>query len=60
MSAIIRRNKERFKTLLRYRDLLSQLVARDIKLKYRRSYLGYLWSVLSPLMVMDLAARELK
>lgn len=52
MSAIIRRNKERFKTLLRYRDLLSQLVARDIKLKYRRSYLGYLWSVLSPLMVM--------
>jgi len=52
LSAIIRRNKERFKTLLRYRDLLSQLVARDIKLKYRRSYLGYLWSVLSPLMVM--------
>lgn len=35
-----------------YRDLLIQLVEKDIKLKYRRSFLGYLWSVLNPLMVM--------
>ena len=35
-----------------YRDLLIQLVERDIKLKYRRSFLGYLWSILNPLMVM--------
>lgn len=35
-----------------YRDLLKQLVNRDIKLKYRRSFLGYLWSILNPLMIM--------
>ncbi len=36
----------------RYRDLLKQLVSRDIKLKYRRSFLGYVWSVLNPLLIM--------
>lgn len=36
----------------RYRDLLSQLVVRDVKLKFRRSFLGYLWSVLNPLGIM--------
>lgn len=35
-----------------YKDLLKQLVFRDIKLKYRRSFLGYLWSVLNPLLIM--------
>lgn len=35
-----------------YKDLLKLLVSRDIKLKYRRSFLGYLWSVLNPLMIM--------
>jgi lipopolysaccharide transport system permease protein len=29
-----------------------QLVSRDIKLKYRRSFLGYLWSILNPLFIM--------
>ena len=43
---------ERFKGLYQYRDLLKQLVVRDVKLKYRRSFLGYLWSVLNPLMLM--------
>lgn len=33
-------------------ELLKQLITRDVKLKYRRSYLGYLWSVLNPLMLM--------
>ena len=33
-------------------ELLKQLVIRDIKLKYRRSYLGYLWSILNPLLLM--------
>lgn len=32
--------------------MLIQLVSRDIKLKYRRSFLGYLWSILNPLFVM--------
>lgn len=35
-----------------YKDVLKLLVARDIKLKYRRSFLGYLWSILNPLMIM--------
>lgn len=35
-----------------YKDLLKELVIRDLKLKYRRSILGYLWSVLNPLLVM--------
>lgn len=42
----------RINTFFKYKDLLQQLVLRDIKLKYRRSFLGYLWSVLNPLFVM--------
>ncbi len=36
----------------KYRFLLSQLVAGDFKNKYRRSYLGILWSLLNPLLMM--------
>ena len=35
-----------------YRHLMQQLVEKDIKMKYRRSFLGYLWSILNPLMIM--------
>jgi len=42
----------RLKDFFHYKDLLKHLVARDIKLKYRRSVLGYLWSVLDPLLTM--------
>lgn len=42
----------KFRSLWAYRELTEQLIIRDIKLKYRRSYLGYLWSVLNPLMLM--------
>ena len=42
----------RIKRLYDFRHLLKQLVIKDIKLKYRRSFLGYLWSVLNPLLVM--------
>lgn len=42
----------RMKDFWHYRDLLKQLIIRDIKLKYRRSFLGYLWSVLNPLFLM--------
>ncbi|MDY3277125.1 MAG: ABC transporter permease [Staphylococcus chromogenes] len=37
---------------LAFDELLKQLIIRDVKLKYRRSYLGYLWSILNPLMMM--------
>ena len=43
---------DRINVFMKYKDLLIQLVSRDIKLKYRRSFLGYLWSVLNPLFVM--------
>ena len=43
---------QRLKVLFCYKDLLKHLVMRDIKLKYRRSVLGYLWSVLDPLFTM--------
>lgn len=36
----------------KYRYLLSQLIVKDIKLKYRRSYLGILWTLVEPLLTM--------
>lgn len=36
----------------KYWFLLSELVKKDIKLKYRRSYLGYFWTLLEPLLTM--------
>lgn len=44
--------KDRILTFWKYKDLMVQLVSRDVKLKYRRSILGYLWSVLNPLLIM--------
>lgn len=35
--------------LVYLRDLLSQMVSRDMKLRYKRSILGILWSLLNPL-----------
>ena len=43
---------EAFNGAYRYRHLFTELVNKDIKLKYRRSFLGYLWSVLNPLLIM--------
>ena len=37
---------------LRFQPLLKELVARDIKIKYRRSVLGVLWTLLNPLFMM--------
>ena len=37
---------------LKYKDLFWELVKKDIKLKYRNSALGVLWSMLSPLLMM--------
>lgn len=36
----------------KYDPLLKQLVSRDLKVKYRRSFLGYIWSLLNPLLMM--------
>lgn len=37
---------------LKFKPLLTELVARDIKIKYRRSVLGVLWTLLNPLCMM--------
>lgn len=37
--------------LWRYRQLLLTLVARDVKVKYQRSALGLLWTLLNPLLM---------
>lgn len=44
--------KDNFQRFFQFDELLKQLIIRDVKLKYRRSYLGYLWSILNPLMLM--------
>ena len=38
--------------IFKYKDLLFELVLRDIKIKYKKSILGVLWSVLNPLLMM--------
>ena len=35
-----------------YRDLLFELVRRELKVKYKRSILGFVWSMLNPLLMM--------
>lgn len=40
------------KNFLRYKYLLYELVKKNIKLKYRRSYLGILWTLVEPLLTM--------
>ena len=48
--------KNIFANIKKYRFLLSQLVIRDFKVKYKRSVLGVLWSVLYPLLMMMVMA----
>lgn len=48
--------KQSIKNFKKYRFLLSELVIKDIKLKYRRSYLGILWTLIEPLMTMMVLA----
>jgi|UPI00032122CE lipopolysaccharide transport system permease protein len=43
---------EKITNFYKYKSLLSELVQRDIKIKYRRSVLGILWSFLDPLLSM--------
>lgn len=47
-----RRFSTLFKTMIKYRFLLMELVKKGIVLKYRRSFLGILWSLIEPLLTM--------
>jgi len=42
----------RLREVLTYRDLVRNLVMRDLKVRYKNSVLGFLWSLLNPLMMM--------
>ncbi len=44
--------KQYIKNFLRYKYLLVELIKKNIKLKYRRSYLGILWTLIEPLLTM--------
>ena len=37
------------KELFKYRDLVKQLVVRDLKIRYKNSFFGFFWSLLTPL-----------
>lgn len=39
-----------------HRNLLHQLVLQQITLRYRRTFLGYLWTLLNPLLMMSVTA----
>lgn len=41
-----------YKNWIKYYPLLIELIRRDIKVKYRKSVIGILWSVLNPLFMM--------
>lgn len=43
---------DKFKGFFKYQSLLRELVKRDIKVRYRHSVLGMLWTVLNPLLNM--------
>lgn len=48
----MRQFKNSLQGFIRYLPLLRELVERDIKVRYRRSVLGLLWTVLNPLLMM--------
>ena len=41
------------RSLYHYRDLIVYLVRRDLKVRYRRSFLGVAWTMLQPLLMMS-------
>ena len=42
----------RLAELVSYRDLIVNLVVRDLKVRYKSSVLGFIWSLLNPLLMM--------
>ncbi len=43
---------EKIKSLYEYRDLLTTLTIKELKVQYRGSVLGFFWSLLNPLLMM--------
>lgn len=44
--------KQSLKGFIKFQPLLRELVVRDIKVRYRHSFLGLVWTVLNPLLMM--------
>lgn len=49
---MINKMKQYLENFLKFKSLLYELAARDVKIKYRKSVLGILWTVLNPLLMM--------
>jgi len=47
---------EELRDVVRYRHLLTELVARNVKTRYKRSVLGVVWTMLNPLVMMTILA----
>jgi ABC-type polysaccharide/polyol phosphate export permease len=45
-------NLSRMAELWRYRDFIWNLISRDLKVRYKRSTIGFLWTMLNPLLTM--------
>jgi len=52
VGSIIHNLSRQFLHLLQYRELLRNLVIRDLKVRYKNSVLGVLWSLMNPLLMM--------
>ena len=48
--------KNIFGNFKRYSFLMKQLISRDFKVKYKRSVLGVIWSILQPILMMTVMA----
>ena len=48
--------KQAINNFLKYKYLLMELIKKGVKLKYRRSYLGIIWTLLEPLLNMIVLA----
>ena len=56
MTVMVNRRQQRLSARLaelwRYRDLVRNLALRDLKARYKSSVLGFVWSLLNPLLMM--------
>lgn len=43
--------REIIKELIQYRDLLFALVAKDIKIRYKQTAMGFLWAIFMPMLI---------
>jgi ABC-type polysaccharide/polyol phosphate export permease len=48
--------RQHIQELFRYRSLVSSLVVRELKARYRGSFLGFLWTFLNPLLLLAVYA----